>query len=49
MSKKLMCSIFNCDRRKGNICCFGCGYKRSCKNSCLNNPTKCNCVKEDDK
>jgi len=37
------CSLFNCDRRHGNICCQDCGYKktRKCKNPRLNGPERC--------
>lgn len=37
------CTIFNCDRRHGNVCCADCGFKSSgaCKNPCLNGPDRC--------
>lgn len=43
------CSIFTCDRRRGNFCCADCGFNNSqlrnrCKNPCLNNPERCNCA-----
>lgn len=36
------CSVFNCDRRHGNVCCADC--KNRCKNRCLNSPDRCGLV-----
>lgn len=44
--KTRMCTLFNCDRRHGNVCCADCGYRQKCKNSCQNEPEKCGCVRE---
>lgn len=33
------CKIFNCDRRRGNYCCYYC--RRKCANRCLNSPDRC--------
>lgn len=33
------CSVFNCDRRYGNVCCADC--KNRCQNRCMNSPDKC--------
>lgn len=41
-----MCRIFNCDRRRGNVCCADCDYQKKCRNSCQNRPEVCGCVKE---
>ncbi|HIY04305.1 MAG TPA: hypothetical protein H9733_05025 [Candidatus Anaerotignum merdipullorum] len=46
--KTRMCTLFNCDRRHGNVCCADCGFRPKCKNSCQNEPEKCGCVKEDE-
>lgn len=35
------CKNFNCDRRHGNYCCADCGYRTTCKNPCLNDPSRC--------
>lgn len=45
--KTRMCTLFNCDRRHGNVCCADCGNRQKCKNSCQNDPEKCGCVKGD--
>lgn len=39
--KMRRCKNFNCDRRHGNYCCADCGYRTTCKNPCLNDPSRC--------
>lgn len=36
-----MCELFFCDRRRERYCCEYCGYKKHCRNPCLNTPGKC--------
>lgn len=45
MAKK-MCSIFNCDRRRENHCCFTCSDYNRCANHCLNSPRRCGLAKD---
>lgn len=33
------CEIFNCDKKRGNYCCYYC--EKQCDNRCINNPEKC--------
>ena len=44
--KSRKCTLFNCDRRHGNVCCADCGFRPKCKNSCQNEPEKCGCVRK---
>ena len=37
----MYCKIFNCDKRRGNYCCYYCPQKKECKNPCRNRPKKC--------
>lgn len=43
----MMCKLFNCDKRHGNICCRECRDRRNCANPCLNSPDKCRQATED--
>lgn len=38
------CTLFYCDRRKGNFCCADC--PKPCRNRCLNSPEKCGQMKK---
>lgn len=41
--RKRLCTIFNCDRRRGNYCCADCWRRtrRKCRNVCQNDPSRC--------
>lgn len=35
------CKNFNCDRLHGHYCCADCEWRATCKNPCLNDPSRC--------
>ncbi len=40
------CIIFRCLRRHGYFCCADCGERAICKDTCRNDPAKCEVVRE---
>ena len=43
----MMCKLFNCDKRHGNVFCQECRDRRNCANPCRNTPGKCGQAAED--
>lgn len=44
--QEVMCTLFNCDHRHGNYCCYYCD--KQCSNRCLNNPDACKSTNDKD-
>jgi len=40
-SEMRRCKNFNCDHLRGRYCCADCRYRTTCKNHCLNDPSRC--------
>lgn len=39
--KTKYCKRFHCDHKGERVCCASCRKKKTCKNPCLNHPSRC--------